>query len=148
MHDFILVPGIWLGEGTVSVPAVRKLISFYTRWQIKEINSHCIEALQTVEMEDQLSSVINHWNFEVIDSEFFNVTLESEFVNKVIGKGKIDSKAISWAFEALKEEMPGMNSTVGSEYYERGDDGIYYFQAKYGVSKDCVTIIDGHIWRK
>lgn len=148
MHDFIFIPGVWLGEGTLSLPAVRKLISFYTRWQIKEINSRCIEALQIVEMEAQLSSVINHWTFDLLNSECLNVTLESEFVGKVTGKGRIDAKSISWAFEEPKEIDPGLTATVGSECYERGEDGIYYFQAKYGSSKDFVTIIDGHIWKK
>lgn len=141
-HDFLLTPGLWLGEGKISFSASPEFIKFYTKWDIKEEAPGIMGATQIVEMQGlEEQQVINVFTIKEILPESFQLTLENEIVGMVEGKGVRDRHTIAWEFR---------NHTTfeGFEVYEKQENGDYFLHAEYGAPDQFRTIIEGLIWLK
>ena len=143
-EHFIFSPGIWIGEGTISLLAVRQLIKFYTRWNIQEEQLGILIATQVVETEGVEEHLINQWTFQKNEPLHFSVTLESASVGKITGTGRYEPRIISWEFIGNESD----ESVKGFERYDYQESGFYFLQAKYGAAAPYCTIIDGRLWQK
>lgn len=137
-HSFILEPGEWVGEGTVTFSASDQELYFITQWGIDAGEEDMIECSQQVRMEGEDETVLN--NFEIYDvtPKSFKITLENDLLGKVSGTGIIDENKIAWEFR-------GQIGFQGYEVYELEGEGLYKFHAEYASPDQMRTIIDGHI---
>lgn len=139
-HHFIFTPGIWIGEGKITFSTSPDFIKFYTKWQITEEQPGTIKAVQTVEMHGIKEHVVNNFTFVDVTPKSFALTLESEMIGSVNGKGLIDARSIAWEFR-------GNLSFEGFEVYELQENGDYFLHAEYS-SEQFRTIVEGLIWKK
>lgn len=140
-HEFILQPGLWIGEGKVTFSASPERLRFYTKWSIEAQKRGTHSCSQQVEMEGGSDHVNNSFIFSDFHDGSFIVELTSELLGTVMGKGVIDAKTIAWEFRGNPE-------FEGFEVYELQDNGDYMLHAEYSSSELIRTIIDGRIWRK
>lgn len=139
-HQFILSPGTWIGEGKITFSASPEFIKFYTKWQITEEQPGVMKASQTVEMQGVEEHVINQFRFTDLTPKSFALTIESETIGSVQGKGIIDARTIAWEF---RDNL----SFEGFEVYELQENGDYFLHAEYS-SEEYRTIVEGLIWKK
>lgn len=139
-HEFIFLPGNWIGEGKITFSASPERLRFYTKWFVEEKESGQISCQQHVEMEGRDANVINRFTFSSILPESFSIELSSDLMGTLNGKGLIDSKTIAWEFRSPDFE--------GFEVYELQDNGDYMLHAEYISTEQFRTIIDGRIWPK
>jgi hypothetical protein len=137
-HSFILEPGEWVGEGTVSFSASEEQLYFITKWGIDLGEEDEIECNQEVRMEGAEETVQNSFQIYDLTSNSFNITLENNILGKVSGSGIIDDKTIAWEFR-------GHIGFQGYEVYEMEGEGLYKFHAEYASPDQFRTIINGHI---
>ncbi len=142
-HQFLFVPGIWLGEGTVSFSASPETIHFYTRWEIEQLPTEGfpLRCKQTVELSGIDDKVTNVVEVTPVDSTSFEIWIENDQMVRVGGKGVIDPKKIAWEFR-------GKDNFEGFEVYELVDNGDYQMHAEYASGDQFRTIINGRIWKK
>lgn len=140
-HEFIFMPGRWVGGGKITFSVSPELVRFYTSWTIEEQKGHAIHVLQRVEMQS-LEEVVNN-KFVVYDLEDkkFKIDLENDLIGNANGTGIIDEKTIAWEFR-------GNTGVEGFEVYELQDNGDYMLHAEYSSAEQFRTIIDGRIWKK
>jgi len=140
-HPFLFRPGIWLGEGKVKLNVSPEEMKFMTRWNLGESSEEGpIKAVQEVQISGLSEIMTNQFSvFKVVDEEF-EIELENQNLGKVIGKGIIRPKIISWEFR--------LNSLgfEGFELYEKEEDDTYSLHAEYATKDDFRTIIQGKIW--
>lgn len=141
VHDFILKPGVWIGEGKIELSVSPEFIKFYTKWIITEETSGVLSAIQTVEMNNVEEHVINYFTISEITPATFTIVLVNEMIGTVSGKGLIGEKTIAWEF---REE----GSFDGFEVYERKESGDYSLHAEYASPDDYRTTVNGLIWQK
>lgn len=139
-NDFILRPGLWIGEGKITFSTSPQFIKFYTKWIIKEESPGVLSATQTVEMQGIKEHGLNYFTIEDISKNGFAIILDNELMGRVEGKGVINSKTIGWEFR--------QSSFEGFEIYERQENGDYALHAEYASPEQHRTIIDGLIWEK
>jgi len=140
LHSFILKPGQWVGEGTVSFSASPEQLYFITKWEINSKNKERIQCNQEVRMEGGEEPLLNKFHvFDVTDNTF-KIILENSIVGQVSGTGIIDEKTIAWEFR-------GHIGFQGYEVYEAEGDDLYKFHAEYASPDQFRTIIDGHVRR-
>ena len=137
-HDFILHPGRWVGEGTVSFSASPDQLFFVTTWNVKPADEEGIQCEQEVKMEGAEEASINHFLIGNLTKTAFDISLENEAMGQVEGAGVIDERTIAWEFQ-------GKVAVQGYEVYERHKDGEYSFHAEYSSPDHLRTIIDGRI---
>lgn len=137
-HTFILEPGQWIGEGTVSFSSSPDQLYFITKWEIDEESDEGVFADQEVKMEGTEEVLHNSFQIYDISPTAFTVMLENEIMGQVAGTGIIDDKTIAWEFR-------GETGPQGFEVYERHKDGEYSFHAEYCSPDQFRTIIDGRI---
>lgn len=142
-HQFLFVPGIWLGEGTVSFSASPENIHFYTKWEIEQLETEGfpLRCKQTVELQGIDEKVVNALEVTAVNATSFEIWIESEQMVRTGGKGVIDPKKIAWEFR-------GKDNFEGFEIYELNDNGDYRMHAEYASSDQFRTIINGMIWKK
>lgn len=140
-HEFIFMPGRWVGGGKITFSISPELVRFYTSWVMEEKKENCIRAIQRVEMQ-ALEEVVNN-KFVIYDFEEnkFKIDLENDLVGSANGSGVIDEKTIAWEFR-------GNSGVEGFEVYELQDNGDYMLHAEYSSAERFRTIIDGRIWKK
>jgi hypothetical protein len=139
-HEFILSPGVWIGEGKITFSASPEYIKFYTKWEIKQEGS-ILNCIQIVEMQGIDEHVINFLQFSDVTPHSFLVQLENEMMGKVTGTGVIDTTTLAWEFR-------GQSDFEGFEIYERQENGDYMLHAEYASPDQFRTIVDGLIWKK
>ncbi|MBA3721260.1 MAG: hypothetical protein H0W88_02545 [Parachlamydiaceae bacterium] len=140
-HEFILKPGIWIGQGKITFTASPDSIKFFTKWQITEEIPGILRAVQKVEMEGINDHVVNYFLLENITTNGFSITIENELMGKINGKGIIEENVIAWEFR-------GQVTFDGFEVYELKENGDYSFHAEYASTDQFRTIVDGLIWKK
>jgi hypothetical protein len=140
-HDFIFLPGNWIGEGKVAFSASPETLHFYTKWVIEKGNGQEISASQIVEIQGNDPPMHNAFVFSDINPKNFSLSLDNDILGSVKGTGVIDDKTIAWEFH-------GHTGLEGFEVYELQDNGDYMFHAEYTSPDQFRTIIDGRIWKK
>jgi len=140
MQDFIFTQGIWLGEGTIALTSSPELIKFYTKWEIEPLINDLIKATQIIQMQGVKESTRNTLTFMNITQETFDVIIENQYFEQVIGKGLRTEHTLSWNFN--------QNSTFeGFESYKKLKNNELFLQAKYGCDQHR-TLIEGILWQK
>jgi hypothetical protein len=139
-HNFLLSPGIWLGQGKITFNSTVDSIEFFTKWIVLE-SDQSMTCNQEVEMKGIEGKVENLYVVSKITPESFMIALDNELVGKVQGRGVIDPKNIAW-------EIRGQQDFEGFESFELQDNGEYVFHSEFLSPEQFRTIIDGHLWKK
>ncbi len=141
-QGFIFSPGIWVGEGKITFTASPEILTFYTRWEIKDgPHEREMVAHQQVEMQGVDDKVVNRFRFFNISDKGFGVELENDLVGSVKGKGVIAANEVAWEFR-------GHKNFEGFEVYRRKENGDYSVHAEFASPDQFRTIIGGRIWSK
>lgn len=142
-HQFLFVPGYWIGEGKISFNNIEQIIKFYTRWIIPEEKENQIyfNCTQEVEIQGEDKRTINYFQIQKHSDEEFSIRLSNELVENAEGKGVISPKKIAW-------EIRNTGSFDGYEVYELQENGDYLFHAEYVSPEFSRSFIDGRIWKK
>lgn len=140
-HEFIFVPGQWLGEGRITFTVSPEVLHFYNKWNVEKIERGMISCQQEVEMEGREENLFNNFTFSEFLPSSFSVELTNQLLGTLKGKGIIDVKTIAWEFS-------GYPDFEGFEVYELQENGDYMMHAEYISSDQFRTIIDGRIWKK
>lgn len=140
-HEFMFKPGVWVGEGGVTLSASPERLRFYTKWTVDSGKNHVMLCHQHVEMEGGKSNVYNTFAISDVLPISFSIELSNELLGIVHGKGLTDKKTIAWEFRGHLE-------FEGFEVYELQDNGDYNLHAEYSSVDQIRTIIDGRIWKK
>ncbi len=140
-HEFIFLPGTWIGEGKITFSASPDEVKFYTRWKVSHPKDTGISCTQLVELHGVEDQVSNYFHIKDVSQKNFLVDLENELIGKAQGKGVIDENTIAW-------EVRGPDNFEGYEVYERQPNGEYFMHAEYTSDDQFRTIIDGRIWKK
>ncbi len=140
-HLFLLKPGLWLGEGTVTFTASPESLHFATKWEVKEMANGELQAVQQVEIRGLSERVVNRFLFFDITPTQFALELQNELVGSVIGKGIYDELQIGW-------EFLGHTDFQGFEIYRVIDQETYSLHAEFSSSDEYRTIVHGRVWKK
>jgi hypothetical protein len=141
MHQFLLQPSIWVGEGQVSFPTSKEIVRFFTRWRTQEAPVDTIKWLQEVELHGLQQTTFNYFTIFDLKGDHFRIILENEMIGKASGKGVVDKQTLAWELR----DHPGME---GYEVYELQKDGEYTFRAEYSSPDRFHTRIEGKLWKK
>lgn len=142
-HAFILSPGEWIGEGSITIAGAARPFRFRTRWEVMPLQEGAIQATQRVELiGEEAAPMINRFSFSALMAETFVVDLSSDFFGTVHGKGVVDDKRLAWEFH----EYPTFE---GFEVYELKKENEYVLHAEF-VQEDEETrsFIEGRLWKK
>lgn len=139
-HSFILKPGQWVGEGSISFSVSPQQLYFVTKWQVDLSQDNRILCAQEVQLEGNEELQKNRFHLFDVTNSSFNIILENPVIGQVSGTGIIDPKTIAWEFR-------GQLAFQGYEVYEIEGDELYKFHAEYLASDQMRTVIDGHIRR-
>jgi hypothetical protein len=146
-HQFIFSPGEWIGQGKITFSASPAQLRFYTKWLISERKENEISAEQIIEQQGEADLMANSFSFTDLTPVSFKISVNSELLGTVIGKGVIDSKTIAWEFR--QSMNPDREEPFeGFEVYELQEGGDYLLHAEYFSGQEYRTIIDGRIWKK
>jgi len=140
-HEFIFMPGRWVGGGKIAFSVSPELVRFYTSWTLEEKKQNAIHALQRVEMQSLEEVVNNKFTVYDLEEKKFKIDLENDLIGSATGIGIIDEKTIAWEFR-------GNTGIEGFEVYELQENGDYMLHAEYSSAEQFRTIIDGRIWKK
>lgn len=140
-HEFLIKPGIWVGEGRMVFTSSPEQIKYYTKWTITPILDNNITVKQQVEMQGVDEHVNNQLQFTFLNDNTFLVKIDNELFGNVVGKGVIDPKTIAWEFR-------GKGAFEGLEVYELQENGDYLLHGEYTSTDQHRTIVDGRIWKK
>lgn len=141
-HEFLFNPGIWVGEGKITLNTSPEHLRFYTKWNIeKPDKKQKILCSQEVEMQGSEESVVNQLTVFDVTPTKFEIILENTLIGQIFGKGIVDLKTIAWEFR-------GDTELEGFEVYELQDNGDYMLHAEYASPDSYRTTIDGRIWKK
>lgn len=144
-HPFIFQPGIWIGEGKVTLSMMKESeLTFCTKWKIRETDDHGkIEALQEIEISGLADRMNNQFAFYDLTKKDFCIELENQALGVVVGQGILNPEKISWEFRL------GHLGFEGFELYEKGEEpDTYFVHAEYMASDDFRTTIRGRIWKQ
>ena len=139
--EFILQPGIWLGQGKISFAHSPENLNYYTKWKIEEQKDGIIKAIQIVELEENKDQRIHSFTFQLMTSTTFQVILEIEGINKVEGAGLYHADFVCWNFQNQQDFQ-------GIEIYQRQTHESFTLRSEYGSTEAFKTTIDGLIWFK
>lgn len=137
--EFIFSPGIWLGEGKITLASSPEVLLFYTKWKILEETNGVIKATQHIQIQGIEENRANLFTITDITPISFTILLENELTSKIVGLGKREEQKISWEFLSS-------SSLEGGEAYNREESGVYLIRGKYGDVAEFSTAIEGRIW--
>lgn len=156
-HQFIFNPGIWLGEGTITLSVSPEKLRFYARWVIAKSALGVIHCQQRVEMVGREEDMFNQFEFsgfhfpenaihklhDISDDStlWFSVKMTNELIGPIEGKGVVSTKKIAWEFRNSLE-------CEGFEWYELQDNGEYKTRSEFISPDRDRTIVEGRIWQK
>lgn len=140
-HNFLFLPGLWIGEGDVSFSASPDKVHFFTKWEVNHGKDGLIRCRQIVEIRNVDEHVINTFTISSVKENRFDIHLENDSLSKVEGKGFVDPLKLAWEFR-------NHETFEGFEVYELQKGGDYMMHAEYSSPDQFRTIIDGRIWKK
>lgn len=136
-HSFLLQPGSWQGEGTITLSVSPTVLHFKTEWNIKPLHEGSIEAVHSVQIEgaEALKNQLRFFNFT---KEAFEVELRNEVLGSAFGKGIIDGNTLGWEFRHH-------DAMDGYELFKIDEKGGYSVHAEYASPDKCHSTILAHI---
>lgn len=141
-HFFIFKPGIWLGQGVVSLNMVKDQLSFSTRWIVEKEKKSQITTSQEIEIPGLSDIIKNKFYFYNITPNRFKIRLESQNLGEVVGTGILKDNLIAWEFRRPEIGFEGY------EVYNLQEDNSYSLVAEYSTSENFRTKVQGKIWKK
>ncbi len=140
-HPFLLQPGVWLGEGTITFTASPEALHFASKWEVNEKTNGQIRAIQQVELRGVGDKIVNHFLFSDITPTNFTVELQNDLIGTATGKGIYDEVQIGWEFLRHADFQ-------GFEMYRIAGAQQYSLHAEFCSSEEYRSIIQGHLWKK
>lgn len=147
-HLFIFQPGIWLGEGKITLSTSPSQVPFYTKWSVEAAKSGMIIGEQQVEQRGESEKLYNRFVFSDITENAFHIELDNTLFGKVQGTGVIETESITWKYQRQFIAEEGLVILEGLENYSLLNNGDYVFHAEYWSDESFRTLIDGRIWKK
>jgi len=142
MHQFILSPSTWLGEGKIQLSMVEEDLPFYTKWRIAQKDEGGkIECIQEIQVKGLSEIMLNQFLISDLTPGAFSVELDNPAIGKISGKGLITDKLIAWEFRSMQTGFDGF------EFYERQADDSYLMHAEYATADQLRTVIKGKVWQ-
>jgi hypothetical protein len=142
-HKFILMPGVWHGEGKIQLNMIEEELLFQTTWNVlEEDTSKKIQCIQEIQIDGLSENMKNEMLFFDITEQSFAVHMTNQNIDKIQGKGIIDNKTIAWEFTNSDRNFEGF------EVYHLLEDGGYSLHAEFFTSDQFRTKILGKIWQK
>jgi hypothetical protein len=142
-HQFLLAPGSWLGQGKIQLNMVSEELTFFTRWNVENVDGDGrIETVQEIQVRGLSDIMHNEFMIYNVESGEFSIDLENQALGRITGKGLINDKVIAWEFRV--EEI----GFEGFELYEKQDGATYLMRAEYATSDQFRTLIQGRVWQK
>ncbi len=139
-HAFIFSPGLWLGEGKITMNMVEEELFFGLKWIIQEGD---FAGKVRCSQEIQIQGLGDHMNNELIFYDFlskgFQVDMENQNVGCIVGNGLCDEKMIGWEFRDNA-------NFEGYETYTLQEDGSYVMKGEYITTDQFRTQIEARIW--
>lgn len=140
-HSFIFTPGMWNGEGSITLNMVDEELGFYTRWNIVEADPGRIECIQEIQVKGLSDIMLNQFSFFDFTQNNFSIELENQALGRIKGSGLITDKVIAWEFR-----IPDIGFE-GFEFYEKNPDESYLMRAEYATRDQFRTLIQGKLWK-
>lgn len=144
VHQFLLTPSSWLGQGKIQLNMVSEELAFFTRWNAERADGNgrieCLQEIQVKGLSDIMHNEFLIYNLAVNGE--FSIDLENQALGKVTGTGLINEKVIAWEFRI---EDIGFE---GFELYEKQDDNNYLMRAEYATHDQFRTLIQGRLWKQ
>lgn len=137
-HLFLLQPGNWEGEGTITLSVSPTTLHFKTEWNIQPIHEGSIEAVHSVHIEGSEAPLKNILRFFNFTKESFQVELRNEILGSAYGKGVIDGRTLGWEFRHH-------DAMDGYELFKIDEKGGYHVHAEYASPDKCHSTIHAHI---
>ncbi len=140
-HSFIFSPGIWRGEGKITLSVVEEALSFQTNWsvQTKDFIGK-VQCAQDIQVHGLAEGMRNELSFFEFQNNTFAVEMENQNIGKVLGKGVYDDKMIGWEFRNRDMNFEGF------ETYHLQEDGSYAMHGEYITSDQFRTQIKARLW--
>lgn len=143
LHQFLLTPSSWLGQGKIQLNMVSEELAFFTRWNAGASDGDGrIECLQEIQVKGLSDIMHNQFFIYNLANGEFSIELENQALGKIAGKGLINDKVIAWEFRV--EEI----GFEGFELYEKQDEKNYLMRAEYATTDQFRTLIQGRIWQQ
>lgn len=141
MHSFIFKPGLWLGEGKITLDMMDETMPFYTKWKVPSIDEGGrLECTQEIQIAGLSELMLNEFSLYDIAPGQFLIELENQSLGKVVGSGLIGKETIAWEFRLNHLGFEGF------EFYQKVDENTYKVHAEYATTDEFRTIIHGKIW--
>lgn len=137
-HTFLFKPGIWQGEGTITLSVSPTVLRFTTQWDVSPAHEGTIDVVHLVHIEDTETPLRNTLRFFNIHKSTFEVELSNEILGTALGKGIIDDTTIAWEFRH-HADMDGF------ELFQKDDTNGYHVRAEYASPDKSHSIIRAHI---
>ena len=141
-HLFLLTPGLWLGQGSLSFTLSAEEVKFFTRWKVEKLDNGKISCIQETEVDGSSSVVTNQLSFSHMSASKFLVMLNNDTFGELKGSGVIDDKVIAWEYRGKAQPVEGF------EIYEKKNSDRYSVYAEYASDDFYRTTIKGEIWQK
>lgn len=142
MHAFIFAPGVWEGSGTISFSMLEEVLEFNTTWLVLPKEEGNFYFNQEIEIKTFPEKMRNRFTLHPLSDSAFDIVLENQIVNKVVGSGLIDPMTIAWEFRRKDQDFEGF------EIYELQPDGSYKMRAEFTSGDNMRTFVSGTIARK
>lgn len=146
-HQFLLHPGVWIGQGKITFNESPDFVRIYTKWIVQEAEEGIIRCEQQVVPQSETEPMHNHFCFSEFTPASFLVELRSQIVGIVNGHGTIEPETISWEFKRQLDGNPSAG-LEGFEVYKLQDNGEYFFHAEYTSLGTFRSIVNGRLWKK
>ena len=141
MHSFIFKPGLWLGEGKITLDMMDETMPFYTKWKVPPVDEGGrLECTQEIQIAGLSELMLNEFSLYDIAPGQFIIELENQSLGKVVGSGLIGKDTIAWEFRLNHLGFEGF------EFYQKVDENTYKVHAEYATTDEFRTIIHGKIW--
>lgn len=139
-HEFIFMPGEWLGFGKLTLAVSPEQLRFYTKWSVTKPHEGLILCEQQIETEGVPEVLVNTLRITLLTPQTFDIELKNDSIGQIIGKGKMDPENIMWRFDT--------ESFKGLEIYTLQENKQYIMHAEYIYEGQLQTKVDGRIWKK
>ncbi len=141
-HTFIFSPGLWAGEGKISLNMVEEQLFFTTKWSVQTTDFAgriaCAQDIQVQGLSEQMRNELTFYDFQ---PKAFLVDMENQNVGRIVGQGLYDEKMIAWEFR-------NNANFEGYETYILQSDGSYTMKGEYITTDQFRTQIEARIWLK
>jgi hypothetical protein len=143
VHQFLMTPSSWLGQGKIQLNMVSEELAFFTRWNVDNVDGDGrIECLQEIQVKGLSDIMHNEFLIYNVANGEFAIDLENQALGKITGIGIVNEKVIAWEFRI--EEI----GFEGFEFYEKQDENNYLMRAEYATSDQFRTLIQGRVWKQ